>query len=422
MPSSHFVPDWRKALIAALASALLVLAALFILHPAPAAHAQGQIQLEIDKQLQGSNLIRVGQEMTFTIRIRNTGSLTVTKLPLIDNYNGSILQLRRSDPAFSTHDQAQGAITWADLTSPSLFGPLGPSGEIVVTTVFRAIKAAPETVNFAKIGAAEAASGETGGGEQDSDKGGAEGGRVIVTKSLAPGQTATVGQPVSFVISLRNDGAADIVKLPLEDLFNPEYLAFSAARPAPDSIAPDRIAWNDVLPLIGRTRLRPNEVVTVTTVFTALKAFDGAGINRAAANGVQDEFQNAVAAPRQADVPVRIIDDQAATTVPTVAATPTPRRSRTPSATATPELTMTPEATATPELAATTAPTATLDTQPTPAATSTISAALPISGTGSGPKPTALPTTSGTLFPWPLSVFGGALLLIGAALLRRRAS
>lgn len=71
MPPSHLVADWQKTLIAAVATTLIVLAALFILRPASAAHAQGHIQLEIDKQLRGSNLIRVGQELTFTIRIRN---------------------------------------------------------------------------------------------------------------------------------------------------------------------------------------------------------------------------------------------------------------------------------------------------------------------------------------------------------------
>jgi hypothetical protein len=49
--------------------------------------------------------------------------------------------------------------------------------------------------------------------------------------------------------------------------------------------------------------LRPNEVVTITTVFTALKSVENDLLNSAGAAGVRDEFQNELAAPRRAEVP-----------------------------------------------------------------------------------------------------------------------
>lgn len=381
------VPDWRKSLVAALVSTAAIITAFVLLASAPHTHAQGQIKLEISKQLEGSNLIRVGEEMTFTIRIRNTGTVSVTKLPLLDRYNASVLQLRRSTPPFSSHDSASGLITWTDITTTTQFGPLAPGQEIRITTVFRAIRAAPETVNFAEIGAAQGTGGETGGGEKDQDSGGAEGGRVITTKGLAPGQTPIIGRPITFTITLRNEGAADLVKLPLEDVFNPEYLAFASAKPAPSGITPNRLNWDDVLPLLGRTRLRPNEVITVTTVFTALKVFDGAGINNAAASGVEDEFGNQVAAPRQAEIPVRIIADagSAPTATPTTVSTSRPRPTDTPAETPAPtaETGATPGATTTPAMPVATAEQGALPTvgaAPTPTATSTQPTALPRTG------------------------------------------
>lgn len=404
-PFPH-TPDWRRTFVVAVALTLAVLAALFVLRNTPV-QAQGQIRLEIDKQLQGSDLIRVGQEMTFTIRIRNTGTVSVTRLPLLDRYNASILQLRRSDPTFSTHDSVAGVINWTDLTTNTLFGPLPPGAEIRVTTVFRAIRAAPETVNFAEIGAAEGTSGETGGGESDNDKAAAEGGRVIVVKSLPPGQQPVAGKPVTFTVSVRNDGAADLVKVPLEDVFSSEYLAFISANPVPSSVTAGRLAWDDVLPLLGRTRLRPNEVLTVTTVFTALQAFDGVGINRAGANGVEDEFQNQVAAPRQADIPVRILADESqqptATTTPRATIAPTEQTEQPADATSLPTATTISTAT---ELAAT----------PT-AATATPTANAEQAG-GTPGTPATLPRSGGEQF-WPGWWLIGILLVGGGVLVAR---
>lgn len=407
MPTTTLTLDWRKTLIAAAALACALLAALFMLR-GTTAHAQGQIKLEIKKTLEGSDLIRVGQEMTFTITIRNTGTISVTKLPLLDRYNSGILQLVRTTPDYSSHDTAASEIHWTDLTTDTLFGPLAPGDTIKVTTVFRAIHAAPETVNYAEIGAAEGMSGENGGGENDQDAGGAEGGHVILTKGLAPGQTPMVGKPITFTISIRNDGGADLVKIPVTDTFKPDYLAFISGEPAPSSVSANQLVWDDVLPLVGLTRLRPSEVITLTTVYTALKEFDGTGINEVGSSGTEDEFQNAVDAPKQDEVPVRIIGDASAaptaapTATPEATATPTPTPRRTgggggndnddtptPTAalTATPvEITATAVATDTAGItatpAATTEITATAEAGTTPTATAVIPARLPVSGGG----------------------------------------
>ncbi|MEM8530908.1 MAG: LPXTG cell wall anchor domain-containing protein [Chloroflexota bacterium] len=216
-------------------------------------------------------------------------------------------------------------MTWDDLTST--FGELPPGEVITVTTVFRAIRAEVATINRARIEAAQGSGGESGGGEDGASSGEAEGGQVVVTKALAQDSPAVSGQPITFTISIRNDGAADIVSLPLEDTPNTEFLQFIEADPPPSSVASDGavLRWDDVLPDLGLSRLRPDEVITVTTVFTALKSFEGTGINNSNAVEVQDEFGNEVEAPRQDEVPIRILPGPDEVT-PTAMPEPAPPR------------------------------------------------------------------------------------------------
>jgi hypothetical protein len=158
---------------------------------------------------------------------------------------------------------------------------------------------------------------------------------------------------------------------------------------------------------MGLTRLGPGQIITVTTVFTALKSVDGVVINRAGAIAVRDEFGNEVEAPRQDEIPIRILPGPGEAT-----ATPRPRpRDDKPSEQPTPTPEMAPTVvTAVPEMTSTTVSTDTAGLAPT-AVVST-------------PAPQSLPRTGE-----PAAVFGGwllvgtALLLVGAlALLYRRRS
>lgn len=306
--TDHSYLDVRRMLCTAIGTALLTLAIVytFALYIAPVQAQSGTIELAIDKRLQGSDVVQVGQELLFTIRIaNNSNNITVTDLPLIDEYDSNIISFVRADPVPST--TSEGILTWNDLTST--FGELPPGEIITVTTVFRAIRAEVATINRARIEAAQGSGGESGGGEDGASSGEAEGGRVIVTKALAQDSPAVSGQPITFTISIRNDGAADIVSLPLEDTPNTEFLQFIEADPPPSSVESGGtvLRWDDVLPDLGLSRLRPDEVITVTTVFTALKSFEGTGINNSNAVEVQDEFGNQVEAPRQDEVPIRIV-------------------------------------------------------------------------------------------------------------------
>jgi LPXTG-motif cell wall-anchored protein len=400
---------WRP-FIAAVIVAVATVAICYIAVPsnlaaAPSAQT-GTLSMEISKRLQGSDVIQVGQELTFTIRITNTGTISITTLPLIDEYESSILQLERTIPLSSTNivtpATGGGLITWSDLTTDTVFGPLNPGQSIEIITVFRAIAPRVATVNRARIGAAVGFGGREYTGDGRSSSGDAIGGQVIVRKGLVTDTVAASGLPLTFTITISNDGTADLTRIPLRDTFDLTYLQFASAIPTPTltstaTITEGVLEWDNVLTGLGLTRLRPGEIITVTTVFTALRSVEAAFINRAEASGVRDEFDDEVQAPRQAEVPIRIIPGPAeATPTSTPTPSPVPREEPQPRDTpvpATPTATPTPTventATATPEVAGI-------------AATPTVAA------------PATLPRTGGSdHLLWAMIA---ALLLAGAAL------
>jgi LPXTG-motif cell wall-anchored protein len=404
---------WRP-FIAAVIVAVATVAICYIAVPsnlaaAPSAQT-GTLSMEISKRLQGSDVIQVGQELTFTIRITNTGTISITTLPLIDEYESSILQLERTIPLSSTNivtpATGGGLITWSDLTTDTVFGPLNPGQSIEIITVFRAIAPRVATVNRARIGAAVGFGGQEYAGDGRSSTGDAIGGQVIVRKELVTDTVAASGLPLTFTITISNDGAADLTRIPLRDTFDLTYLQFASAIPTPTltstaTITEGVLEWDNVLTGLGLTRLRPGEIITVTTVFTALRSVEAAFINRAEASGVRDEFDDDVQAPRQAEVPIRIIPGPAeATPTSTPTPTPVPREEPQPRDTPVP---------ATPTETPTQTPSPTVETTATPTPE-----AAGIAATPTVAAPATLPRTGGSdHLLWAMIA---ALLLAGAAL------
>jgi LPXTG-motif cell wall-anchored protein len=407
---------WRP-FIAAVIVAVATVAICYIAAPsnlaaAPSAQT-GTLSMEISKRLQGSDVIQVGQELTFTIRITNTGTISITTLPLIDEYESSILQLERTIPLSSTNivtpATGGGLITWSDLTTDTVFGPLNPGQSIEIITVFRAIAPRVATVNRARIGAAVGFGGQEYAGDERSSTGDAIGGQVIVRKELVTDTVAASGLPLTFTITISNDGAADLTRIPLRDTFDLTYLQFASAIPTPTltstaTITEGVLEWDNVLTGLGLTRLRPGEIITVTTVFTALRSVEAAFINRAEASGVRDEFDDEVQAPRQAEVPIRIIPGPAeATPTSTPTPSPVPREEPQPRDTPVP---------ATPTETPTQTPSPTVETTATPTPE-----AAGIAATPTVAAPATLPRTGGSdHLLWAVIA---ALLLAGAALALR---
>ena len=124
-------------------------------HDAPASVTPGQQNLDVDfgfvilselkvtKQLNTPDPVRVGSEISFTIRIENTGKTWMTLLPLQDTYNTAYLSYGYALPIphFATPDSVSHAdaspINWTDLTTPP-GADLAPGAIVSVVVYFTA--------------------------------------------------------------------------------------------------------------------------------------------------------------------------------------------------------------------------------------------------------------------------------------------
>lgn len=337
------VSTWRLMGIISGIVVLLGLVAFTLAQPqATVLHAQidEELGLEISKTLDGGEVVQVGQILGFTIRIRNTGTLSITHLVIEDIFDDSIVEpsqvgtFAESDdppPSIPPGTISGNTITWDDVVENLPDQELGPGEEMELKVHVRAIHPSESllTVNYAAIKEAIARGGrkESDVGE-DSYNGDVGGNNAPVTKSLITPDPITAGMLVTYTIQVSNDGLVPLDSIPLKDRYNPSVLEFVRAVPPPSSsdIANGELTWSDVLAITGRSQLEPGETIELTTVYKALQAVDGS-INEVEVNGASDRYGNTLA-PRDAQAPIRIIPAATDTVIPTssptqVVATPT---------------------------------------------------------------------------------------------------
>lgn len=92
---------------------------------------------EVSKVRNGTNPFSVGSSISFTIQITNTGDVTITLLPLEDNYNNAFLSYDATNPPTPAPDSATpGVLMWNNLAAGGLGA--GEMIELVVTFTARA--------------------------------------------------------------------------------------------------------------------------------------------------------------------------------------------------------------------------------------------------------------------------------------------
>jgi uncharacterized repeat protein (TIGR01451 family) len=316
--------------------------------------AQGSGPVEMIKRLnRASNVVRVGETLSFTIALTNHSAFSLTNVTLVDNYDNTTLAFVGAAPPPDQHNPAAATIIWDNVAAP----PIPPGGSVVVTVRFIAEHPKATVVNYARAQDIIDSRGELVITATNSVTQEAVGGAAPVFKSLWPTNTIPIaGLPLTFTHRITNDGAATMTHLPLTDTYDPNFLEFNFAIPTPTITSPPgRLVWTDLTTYFGN--IPPFETVIVTTVFTALTEVD-ATVNQASTEGAIDEYDNDLAGGA-AQVPITIIESPTAaptatpTQEPTPAPTSKPTRSRSDEATPTPA----PTATATPFIAPTLTPT-----------------------------------------------------------------
>lgn len=337
------VSTWRLMGIISGIVVLFGLVAFVLMQPETSVlHAQvdEELGLEISKTLDGSEVVQVGQVLAFTIRIRNTGTLSITHLVIEDVFDDSIVEPSQvgtfaesgdPPPSIPPGTVSGNTITWDNVVENLPDQELGPGEEITLKVHLRAIHPSESllTVNYAAIKEAIAR-----GGRKESDVGNDSynddvgGNNAPVTKNLITPDPISAGMLVTYTIQVSNDGLVALDSIPLKDRYNPSVLAFVRAVPPPSSsdTANGELTWSDLLAITGRSQLEPGKTIEVITVFKALQAVDGS-LNEAEVNGASDRYGNTLA-PREAQAPIRIIPAATDTATPTrtptqVVATPT---------------------------------------------------------------------------------------------------
>lgn len=294
----------------------------------------------VDKRLgRPSPVVYIGEYITFTIFIENRSTFTVTTLPLSDTFNSAVLGYVDAVPAPDSVDVANSRLDWNDLTTT--FGDLGPGESIQVVVGFIAEHPAPAVVNRAAVHDAEHSAGGIPGSGSESGNGEAIGGASPVDKNMVDGITPTVGLPITFTIAITNDGYTTMTVVPLVEDYDPAYLQYSSAVPAPDSIdeVTGELQWSDLTLFFGD--IPAHEVITVEVVFIALQDI-ALTTNHASVVGAKDYYDNDLA-PGDDEVPIMIIGAPGQVT-----ATPAPAPTSTPAGPTPVAPTATPAATSTP--------------------------------------------------------------------------
>ena len=100
--------------------------------------------------------VEVGDRITFTIQIENTGGVPLTIIPLNDTFDSTYLRFVSASPA--PDSTSSGTLTWNDLTGG---GSLAPGSTITVQVVFEALAETSATNNVATASGVRSQGGQT---------------------------------------------------------------------------------------------------------------------------------------------------------------------------------------------------------------------------------------------------------------------
>ncbi len=309
----------RKSAGLGFALGLTALACLFLILSLSSQPTRAQLYpiISVDKQLgRADPVVHVGEYITFSIHIENYTGFTVTTLPLSDTYDTHVLRYVDASTPPDRIDEAAGRLDWADLTTH--FGNLPPGASIDLVVGFVAEHPDTAIVNRAEVHDAKRSDGDLSGGRSRYWITETVGGSSPVKKSALEGLDYQVGLPITFSITITNEGYVTLTVVPLIDEYNPAWLDFSYALPPPDVVdeANGLLIWDDVTTgTYGTGDIPAHGSVQITTVFTALAALENVSANNVRVEGARDWYDNDVGEGSD-DAPITIVQPTAPTSPP----------------------------------------------------------------------------------------------------------
>ncbi len=223
----------------------------------------------------------IGDPVIFNVNITNTGSTALETVPFMDTYDPDKLDYVIASTPPDIPDEVNGELVWLDLTGG---GSLAPGSSIQLNITFSALAGTSPgvTVNAANVTDAKIEDYDEYLNASDTDVVQILEPDLVVDKALVSHQSgkAVIGQEIVFNITITNNGDAAIVTLPLKDTYDPTYLDYVSATPAPDSVDEGNgvLEWLD---LTGGGSLGVAGSVTVQIRFDAIDWTDGPTVDLA---------------------------------------------------------------------------------------------------------------------------------------------
>jgi len=229
------------------------------------------------------------QPVTYTLHVTNDGLAILTPLVLTDTLPAGFSYVTGSGDPADPDTVAEPLLVWDDL------GPLEPGQGLTVTFV---VTAAPG-LSGTRVNTATAAGHHLGGVLTRTDSVPLQ----VLTPALAVDkEIIAIDRDILYpnfvtcTIVISNAGPSALDLLPLVDDYNPFYLSFERATPAPDAVDSlnGLLAWNDLtgVPNGFDRNLSPSGSFIITTVFRVAHDIDVTTTNFATVTNAVDIYGN----------------------------------------------------------------------------------------------------------------------------------
>jgi uncharacterized repeat protein (TIGR01451 family) len=196
-------------------------------------------ELRVVKRRLGPSPVMLGSVVEWQIDVTNVGMAPLPVVPLHDGYQAAYLHFISATPAPTSVDLVHGRLDWANL------GALAPGQTRTVTLRLEAIKPHLGAANCAEVhyvvGATHLLASDCATVDIRSEPP-----SISVAKervALDPLQPATVGDLVTFRLTVRNTGPTPLVNIAVEDAFDANCLTFVSAPGMNTLVLPGLLRW-----------------------------------------------------------------------------------------------------------------------------------------------------------------------------------
>jgi LPXTG-site transpeptidase (sortase) family protein len=184
--------------------------------------------VSVDKRLVGGvKSVVIGETVSYTIVVSNTGNTTITQLPLVDEFPAGLEFVSATvAPSSVVTSTAGGTLSWSDLASGT--GGLQPGHDTTVTATFKALSAGA-VANTARVTGAEDASGYPVPAAEDTDSGLSVSGQPmpVLRKSANPpaGTILMPGDIITYTLAFENPTQVAMTDVQVADVV-PETVGY----------------------------------------------------------------------------------------------------------------------------------------------------------------------------------------------------